>query len=303
MNRGRRGAGAPSLLTALLACVLGASGCVRFGYHGSEGTGGHSGSGHGGRGGAGAGGGDDSDGGSLTVDDAATYGGDAEVVHGDGAVDGSVSLYCPEHPEWLFCSGFETNDVGRWGYQLGKVEVTGAVKRSGTQAMSAYTGPDAENRARWAAENVLHDQMSGDIWMRSWNYMPGSVKIDEHFSLSIISDANKPFDGFELRVLPTGTAINYSINGTEHVTKTHLTLFPPDTWVCVELHVKIDATAGVYEAFVDGDQVAQASPVDTLPAQGFGVAEVGIHFAGPNQGPVQVYVDDVVIAHSRIFCD
>lgn len=341
MRWGRRGIGVPSLQTSLLACVLAASGCVRFGYHQADargGAGGHSGAGSGGQpstdggmggeassgssGGAGAGGsGNDAslDGAPPPLDDGATDGGDASVIGdaeaglddaavtdgGDAASDGSVdnTHMCPENPDWLFCSGFEPNDLSRWGYKLGLCETQDVIKRSGDHALSARTQPPGDIEARWAAEDVLRGQTSGDIWMRSWYYLPSSVMIDTHFSLGIISDIEPPYNGFELRVLSTGVAINYSVGNVESLSPISSTQFPRDRWVCVELHVLIDASEGVYEAFLDLDPVARVTPVDTLPDNGFGVAEIGIHYAPPSQGPVQVYIDDVVVANSRVPCN
>jgi hypothetical protein len=69
------------------------------------------------------------------------------------------------------------------------------------------------------------------------------------------------------------------------------------------MHVFIDPSVGLYEAYLDGALAVRSMLTNTLPADGFTAAEVGVHYADPGQGPVEVYVDDVVVGTSRIPCD
>jgi hypothetical protein len=243
-----------------------------------------------------------SDAGTIEVPDA---GSDAGAMNPDaGAADsGPPTVYpgCPEQAGVLFCDGFEDPGFSRWGYPVshnGALERTTARKRTGMASLLATTnGPSALSEARRAAV-VLDHQMSGDAWLRFYNYVPSSVTVNQHFSVGIISETAMPYDGFELRILPSGVDINSSSGVFPGVRS-----FPRDRWVCVELHVLIDPAKGRFEAFLDGLPAVQSSEVKTLPADGMSVAEIGIHYAGANQGPVQVYVDDVAIARFRVGCD
>lgn len=243
------------------------------------------------------GGDDDSDAGTTPPMDA------GEPPNDAGAADGGVvvSELCPERPGTAFCDGFEDPDLKRWAYPVttnGTVTLSTAHAHSGTTSLLAKTGPPAEGtQARWAS-TALAQQKSGDAWLRFYDWVPGSVVVTEHFSVGIMSEVEEPYDGFELRILPSLTDLNTSdgvFTGTVE--------FPRDRWVCVELHVFIDPIAGIYEAFLDGALTARSTPVNTVPADGFTAAEVGVHYAPRNQGPVEVYVDDVAVGTSRIPCD
>lgn len=249
-----------------------------------------------------AGDGDDSGAEVEPPTDAGTDGGTAP--RDAGAADGGeiiVSPLCPERPGVAFCDGFEDPDLARWDYTVlnnGTLTRTTARVRSGTASLLATTGPPAEGTvARWATK-VLANQRSGDAWLRFYNWVPGALVVTRHFSVGVMSELTVPYTGFALRILPARVEIgsgNDAFPGT--------VTFPRDRWVCVELHVSIDPGVGVYEAYLDGALVASSPPMNTLPADGYTVAEVGVHYADPDQGPVEVYVDDVVVANTRIGCD
>jgi hypothetical protein len=321
-----------ALLVAVVLSSLGGVGCLRFGYGahvepgdakrepGADDAGPVSTGGAGGAGGSSAGGTsaaedsgshdaaaggdsdaglDESDAGEIEVPtDAGTDAGGAAAADGGGPV---VSPLCPERPGMLFCDGFEDPNFSRWKYQVshnGTLTRSTVHAHSGTTSLLATTGPPAQlTEARWATE-ALAKQKSGDAWMRFYNWVPGTVVVTEHFSVGVMSETPTPYGGFELRILPS----LIDLNATNGVFQGAVS-FPRDRWVCVELHVFIDPSAGVYEAYLDGALAIRSPPTNTLPADGFTAAEVGVHFAGPSQGPVEVYVDDVVVGTSRIPCD
>jgi hypothetical protein len=232
---------------------------------------------------------------------------DAEVIEDPGdaaAADGGmpiVSKLCPERPGALFCDGFEDADFERWSFTVNhNGTLTRSTERahSGTTSLRAATGPpDDGTEARWATL-ALANQKSGDAWLRFYSWVPSTVVVTEHFSIGIMSEGELPYAGFELRLRPTLVDINAS-SQVFPGTKT----FPRDRWVCVELHVRIDETAGVYEAYLDQELAVRSPAMNTRPAMGYSAAEVGIHYADRNQGPVEVYTDDVVVGTARIPCD
>jgi hypothetical protein len=122
----------------------------------------------------------------------------------------------------------------------------------------------------------------------------------QHFSVGTMTEAAMPYDGFEFRILPMSVDINSSSGVFPGMP---MKTFPRDRWVCVELHVSIDATDGLFEAYLDGVLAVTSGHVKSLPADGFTAAEVGVKYAGAMQGPVEVYVDDVAVARTRIPCE
>ena len=236
--------------------------------------------------------------------DAATDAGVIEPPSDAGDADGgTIAIWpkCPERPGVLFCDGFEDPDMSRWAYPVfhnGTVTLASMPVRTGTASLLAKTEVAAPGtEARWATDVLAH-QKSGDAWLRFYDWVPSTFTVTRHFSVGVMSEIEMPYMGFELRILPSLV----DINATNGVFPSTLS-FPRDQWVCVELHVFIDPNVGVYEAYLDGVLAVRSPPTNTLPAGGFTAAEVGVHYADPNQGPVAVYVDDVAVGTSRIPCD
>jgi hypothetical protein len=326
----RMGMSRVSLTLALLAC---ASGCLRFGYaertgqHGDAGSkGGHlpddsgvagtrSGSGAvGGSGGSGAGGnaGVDApaDSGAPSTDAGASDAGPTDAAQRDadppddedaGATDAGTFRDCPEHPGVILCDGFEDGSFSRWSYPVvtnGTLGRSTARSHTGAASLRATTGVAAAgNEARYAA-SVLANQKSGHIWMRYYYFVPSTVTVTSHFSAGVMSEIMEPYAGFAMLVRPSRVDLT-TMDGPFQGTMT----FPRDRWVCVELHVQIDPQVGLFEGYLDGVLAVSSTPTNTLPGDGFMNAEVGIHYAEANQGPVEVYVDDVMIARTRVPCD
>jgi hypothetical protein len=60
---------------------------------------------------------------------------------------------------------------------------------------------------------------------------------------------------------------------------------------------------GYFEVFLDGLKVISSPPGNTVPAGGFTSAEVGIHYVESTQGPVELWVDDVILGYERFGCE
>jgi hypothetical protein len=227
-----------------------------------------------------------------------------------GAADSGVvaSQKCLERPGAVFCDSFEAPDPDfmLWSFESltnGTVARSMTRARTGQWSLRSATTQGAGTQARLATLE-LNKQMSGDAWMRFYNWVPASVDIQQHFSIGIISEADIPWNGFEVRILKgdivdlnTSSALVVVDGVTPKVTYTR------DAWVCVEMHVFIDAIAGFYEAYLDSTLAVRSPMTDTTTASGYSAAEVGVHYAPTDQGPVELFVDDVVVARSRIGCD
>jgi hypothetical protein len=218
----------------------------------------------------------------------------------DSAVDSGAKDLCPERSDVLFCDGFE-DDFSRWSYSVvdnGSVARSTTHVRTGESSLRAATGAAGGNsHARYGTE-VFDHQKSGDIWARYYYYLPSSTVVTSYFSSGVVSEVEPPYVGFSLIIKPDGLDIAvgntfYRRTGT----------FPRDRWTCVELHVKIDAAAGIYEAYLDGVIAVRSPETDTLPDMGYTSLDVGIHYTDPGQGPIEVFVDDVIAGTTRIGCD
>jgi hypothetical protein len=218
--------------------------------------------------------------------------------------DGEVPIeLCPERSDAVFCDGFEDPALSRWSYTVlmnGTVVRTSKPVRTGTASLRATTGAasgSTNNAARYGARAFAH-QKSGDIWLRYYYYIAKSVAVKPFFSSGVVAEIEPPFFGFSMIILPDRVEIEAS--GTRYP---GTMAFPRDRWTCVELHVQIDATSGVFEGYLDSKLVAHSPATNTLPENGYTSADVGIHYTDAAQGPVEVYVDDVVAALTRVGCN
>ena len=235
--------------------------------------------------------------------DAGVDGGNASFPTLDsGVLDGGRTGPCADLPQALFCEDFEDPSfAGRWSYSIvmnGSLNRDTNTKRTGAASLRATTeafGP--EKQARWGAA-VFGGQSSGDVWLRAYYYVPSTTVVTTHFSTAVMSEIQEPYEGFSVAVFPT--SVNLA-SGNNFVTGGMS--FPRDRWVCIELHVAIDPTAGSVEAYLDGELATSWRDIDTLPAGGFTAAEVGIHYAEDSQGAVEVFVDDVAFGTARMPCD
>jgi hypothetical protein len=219
----------------------------------------------------------------------------------DGATDAAGSNACPERSDALFCDGFEDPAFSRWSYDIkmnGTLSRSTTRYRTGAGSLQATTGAaGTTNVARYGAEPFGH-QKSGEIWLRYYYYLPSTTTVTSGFSSGVVAEIEQPYFGFSLIVRATRVDIgqgNTMYQGTLS--------FPRDQWTCVELHVQIDQSAGFFEAYLDGALAARSPATNTLPAQGYTSADVGIHYTDTNQGPVEAFVDDVVAARNRVPCD
>lgn len=205
-----------------------------------------------------------------------------------------------------FCDEFETGNLGNWTYpKLGAncvVEVTSTRARAGLFAMHARTNAAAaDSEACWAAD-ILGERSSGDIWLRYYYFLPSTVQITTYFSAGVMSAIVPPFDGFSMLVHPGELQIE-SMSGNFSQPVGQKTPFPRDRWVCVEHHVFIDKTLGEFEVYIDGVLAVSSGVTDTAASGGYRVMEMGVHYADPGQGPVEVWADDVLVDTQRMPCD
>lgn len=231
-----------------------------------------------------------------------------ELSPGDGATADGASERQPlqqgcsvTHPGVLLCDGFEALDVA-WDYQ---VEEFGGVIRSeerGAQGNAslkiAIDGSDQYKAARWGKNNVLDFLDSGGLHLREYIFMPSTTVVADQLSIMVTGNQVDPFPS--ANVLLTPGEIHAGVEGSSTVAAFE---FPRDRWVCVELHLQIDGTAGAMSIDIDGSTVVSASSLDTRVAGGYTNIDVGFHYATPAQPASEMFVDEVVADTSPIGCE
>jgi hypothetical protein len=237
----------------------------------------------------------------MPMDGASIDDGSMDAAPTDSGDDDRVDL-CPERSDALFCDGFETLDfMPKWPYSVtmnGTVDRSTARVRTGSGSLRATTGNAGSTNVAREGTKPFMNQKSGEIWTRTYYYIPSSTMTNSFFSTTVVAEIEPPFFGFALVVFPTQVQI-----GVGSTMYPGTMAFPHDRWVCLELHVEIDPAVGVFEAYLDSARVVRSPATDTLPTDGYTSLDVGIHYTDTGQGPVEVYVDDVVAGNTRIGCN
>jgi hypothetical protein len=222
-----------------------------------------------------------------------------------GTTDPVVAAWtedCPNMPGVLFCDDFE-DGLTKWDYPVhvrGTTAVSTDAKRAGSYSLRSTTSASTSNQQAQARRGVkaFGHRKSGNLWARYYYYLPSSVTLTDKFSTGVISEYEDPWLGFSVLIFPDG--IGLESRGT---TRKISTTFPRNEWVCIEMHVVVHATAGVFEFFMNGDPIIGLSSINTVPAMGYTSFEVGVHYANFGQGAITSYTDDVKLGTARLGCD
>ena len=209
---------------------------------------------------------------------------------------------CPGEPGVLFCDQYE-DGLSKWSYSVitrGTALPSTNLSSKGSYSLRADTmasTSSSQSQARQCVKAFGH-RKSGDLWARYFYYLPSYIKLTDKFSTGVISEFEDPWLGFSVLIFPDGVGIESGLEYRKVNTK-----FPPDQWVCVEMHVQIHDSAGMFEFFMNGTQIASLANIDTLPDQGYTSFDLGIHYANFNQGALTTYADDVKLGTTRLGCN
>lgn len=200
----------------------------------------------------------------------------------------------------LICDGFET-DPGPWS---GRTEHLGTVVADGVEAFRGTRGLHAQltasgGQAAREAEG-LGPFTSGDLWMRVSLYIPTAAVVSD-FTWFSIGEVAPPYAGISLGMGGDGHIGSYSSISNSYVSNDGLTM-TRDHWTCLELHVLVSDTAGAIEVYREGMLGASTTGIDTRPGAGFTRWAVGVDYADPTQGPIEVWLDEVALSRSRLAC-
>lgn len=222
---------------------------------------------------------------------------------GDDAPPDVPALGCElTHPGALLCDGFEATGMGPWDYQIvmdGTATRTTTRPYRGTASLEIQSdSANAYKAARWGKNALFAAPPESDLYMRAYYFITSDTTITDQASILIVLNGGPPYPGANVLLVPGHLDLNVSASVTP------ITFDPPrDRWVCIELHVHVDATAGFGELSVDGAPVVQSQAGDTTVAGGYTNLDVGLHYATPPQGPVHMWIDDVVADVAPIGCN
>lgn len=202
----------------------------------------------------------------------------------------------------MFCDGFEDGaDFASWSE--GASERTGIVRWVNDPTFRGRGAMRAEMTGTSGSvflETLLTETIDGgDLWFRTYVYVPASETVDHYDFVSIGDSSNSE-----------AMALAFTTNATPFVWITEIRepfrssmSIPRDTWTCLEVHLGLSDTAGTVELYVDGTLVQSASAVDTQPSEPIGSLAVGIPWANPSQPGTALYFDEVALGSTRLPCD
>jgi len=205
------------------------------------------------------------------------------------------------YPGALLCEGFEATDV-MWDYTVidqGTATRTTTRAASGVAALEVTTTDAAAFKyARWGRNAVFPALTSGDVYVREWLWLDGSTVVNDQLSVLVFGQGATPFPSANLLLTPGSMTLRVDGVGTPTALE-----FPRDRWVCVGIHLVIDATAGSAELSLDGTVVAAMTGIDTEVAGGYTNLDAGVHYANADQGAANLWVDEIVADTQPVACE
>lgn len=216
--------------------------------------------------------------------------------------DAAALLPCSvTYPGALLCEGFEAADV-MWDYTVidqGTATRTTTRAASGVAALEVTTTDAAAFKyARWGRNGVFPALTSGDVYVREWLWLDGSTVVTDQLSVLVFGQGVTPFPSANLLLTPGAMTLKVDGAGTPTALE-----FPRDRWVCVTVHLVIDAVAGSAELSLDGTMVAAVTGIDTDVAGGYTNLDAGVHYATTDQGAATLWIDEIVADTQPIACD
>jgi hypothetical protein len=219
---------------------------------------------------------------------------------GDAGGDAATVSCVTSHPTALFCDGFE--QMESWDYTVidfGRADIATTRAYHGARALEIETFAIADYKAaRWGKNFLFASLATGDVYVRAYYWMSSTTVITDQASIMVIGNFAPPYPSAHAVLVPDELFLNVS-----GISSGAPFEFPRDRWVCFQLHVFIDGTAGFGEAFVDGVQIMRTPAGDSTVMGGYTNMDIGVHYATPAQQGVTMWIDEVVADTSPIGCD
>lgn len=231
----------------------------------------------------------------------------------DGGVDAGVDAFVDarafdsgldetacddERPGVYFCDGFETLDFSAWDSEEGGVERSTDFAYRGAGALRVTT---TEEVTRAFLSTAALQGVSGDLFIRLYVLVPEAASIEgDGFNLFFAGEGAEPFQGIYVGLSGGDRAL---VGGSRVSAPTGTNAFPRGRWTCVEGHVLLTPLTGAYDVWVNDAFGSTIASNETAPEAGVEVFNVGLPILKRDQGPLRLYIDEVVASSERIGCD
>lgn len=211
--------------------------------------------------------------------------------------------------DYLFCDGFEDGELyltsGPWQIVVPSMGTgfgpTMDRARTGSWSFAARTTSAGQQAA--VVSQQLGGVASGELWARTWVYVPSGQMIDGLIPLSV----GNGITGWVHALVGPGSQLTLVVGsntgGAVPEAYPATMTYPTDAWFCLRLRVAI-SDAGSAQLYLGDTAIAMStSGIDTLPAGDYESVIAGIGYSLPAQQPVEIYVDDVAVHTSTLGCD
>jgi hypothetical protein len=238
------------------------------------------------------------DGGELL--DGAQVASDAEMPRADAGMpevpdggieqDGGLARFCDAFGSALACADFTAFPAGFERHQQnGDLTVSnGTLKARTTRA-----GGIASVRANF--EPVF----SGTLYARFLLRVPQNAQVTAINLLALAEPTGLGTEEIDTNLL-TGDGVDLFVLSSNARYIGPGNAFKRGVFQCWEVTVHVDDTAGRMRIDVDGKNVLTSGQTDTAFAHGVGRVALGIDYTSAQQAPVQLELDDFVLARERL---
>jgi hypothetical protein len=215
---------------------------------------------------------------------------DSELACIQGAcVERAQATSCDDHPDALFCSGFDDAALPEWSLSAppdSTLETTMRYRHAGPSSLEARASGDF-TRSRFVGE--FPAQTSGTLHLRVWMFVEPETVLANLHTLSI-GDVDTPDWGVSLEffegalaaetpvVLPAGDGV----------------AIPTGRWFCVRAEIALSDTEGEVRAWLDERPAVQMTAIDTLPAAGAHNLAAGIDHSAQVEH-ASVFFDELLV--------
>jgi hypothetical protein len=226
------------------------------------------------------------------------------TIEADGGVvveadAGPPSSRCGELPEAIFCDGFESGDVAGFRSEVGRgtLEVVSDETFLGDRALRATASAGAY---AYLARDIAPIS-AGEIFARMYVRVPSGTPIDPSDYVQLLRIGRESDPGHVHTLAQAG---DIPVLWPEGAPFAATMAFARDRWLCVTVHLVMDAAAGSAELAIDGTPYVRAEGIPIVSrAMGFDEVSVGLVTTGLAQPEISVWFDEVALATTALPCD
>lgn len=218
----------------------------------------------------------------------------------DGDPDAPRSpLTCADITGALVCSGFEGGSGEDWQTESENNGTSSMLCTNPRSGQGCYTARVGAGGAAARAVHPFTPTGSGMIYARVHAFIEAGVPLDG-INVVALDAADSGIYGPDLNVI-NEDRFQVHLDGSGTFGGASVGPVPRGVWFCLHAAVLIDESDGSVRAGYDDTAIEQGG-LDTYPNGPYDMIAVGLDWTSDQQGPIEVLIDDVVVATSPVPC-